>query len=190
MTFDLSPETSLETPRLILKLLETTSIPQAIEYYKRNRDFFTPSMADYPPDFLTEFYQTESFWKEFQLFADGEAIRFYFFYKNDFFYKKIVGDISLSNIVRGPFQSCKLGCRIDEEEARKGLMSEALTETIRFVFEDLRLHRIEADILTSNTSSINLVLKHGFVEEGIVQGFMLLNGKWENHKRFALLSDM
>ena len=188
MESETNQELAFQTERLLIKLLDPTSIPQVIEYFDRNKENFLVSLAEYPPDFFTELFQTEKFWKEFQLLTEGVAVRFYIFYKEDFFYKKIIGDISISNILRGGFQSCNIGCRIDSDESKKGLMTEAFSEIIKFIFNDMKLHRIEADILPTNIASKRLVEKLGFVQEGISRGFMRLNNKWQDHEKYSLIN--
>jgi len=45
-------------------------------------------------------------------------------------------------IFRGAFHACYLGYKIDHAYEGKGLMYEALEVAIRYIFEELRLHRI------------------------------------------------
>jgi ribosomal-protein-alanine N-acetyltransferase len=48
----------------------------------------------------------------------------------------------------------------------RGLMSEAVTEVIRFGFEEMNLNRVEANVLTGNAASIAVLTRHGFTLEG------------------------
>lgn len=98
----------------------------------------------------------------------------------------IVGFISLTGIEREPYQRARLGYGVFEQYAKAGYMSFGLKSVIQFAFENLGLHRLEADIQPDNEPSKRLVEKIGFTCEGISLGFIKINGKWEDHQRWKL----
>jgi [ribosomal protein S5]-alanine N-acetyltransferase len=102
----------------------------------------------------------------------------------------IAGFINISEIVRGPYQRATLGYGVFAPEARRGYMSEAFGLVFRFAFDDLGLHRLEADIQPGNDASINLVKRLGFQKEGFSAGFACIQGEWKDHERWAITSDM
>jgi ribosomal-protein-alanine N-acetyltransferase len=53
----------------------------------------------------------------------------------------------------------------------KGIMSEAAKEVVRFGFEDLGLHRIQATVLPENIYSLRILKKIGFIEEGLLRKY-------------------
>jgi ribosomal-protein-alanine N-acetyltransferase len=57
-----------------------------------------------------------------------------------------------------------------------------------FVFDHLRLHRLEAACLPANMASIRLLKRCGFRQEGLARRYLKINGRWEDHLLFALLS--
>ena len=61
-----------------------------------------------------------------------------------------VGEVSLGSVQRGPFQSANVGYWIGAEYAGQGYMPEAVAVILRFAFEELRLHRVEAAIVPRN----------------------------------------
>ncbi len=67
-------------------------------------------------------------------------------------------------------------------------MSEGLVLTLRFAFERLRLHRVEAACLPHNTPSRGLLLKSGFTEEGYAREYLCIDGKWQDHILFGILA--
>lgn len=101
----------------------------------------------------------------------------------------VMGQVSLSEIVRGPLQQAFLGYWIGEEFARKGYMGEALVLALRVAFQGLRLHRVEANIQPQNAASISLVRKVGFRKEGFSPKYLEIRGAWADHERWAILSD-
>jgi ribosomal-protein-alanine N-acetyltransferase len=96
------------------------------------------------------------------------------------------GEINLSIVQRGPFQSSYVGYWIDEAQAGKGLMPEALVLLCKAAFEDLRLHRVQVSIIPRNTASRRVVEKLGIRDEGVAQRYLEINGVWEDHIRYAM----
>jgi ribosomal-protein-alanine N-acetyltransferase len=73
--------------------------------------------------------------------------------------------------------------------ARTGLMTEALRAAACYAFNDLGLHRLEANIQPDNLASIALVRRVGFKQEGFSPRYLRINGEWRDHERWALLAD-
>ena len=99
---------------------------------------------------------------------------------------KFAGEINLNNLVRGAFQSAYVGYWIDEARAGNSFMSEALVTVARFAFEELRLHRLEIDIVPRNTASRRVVDKLSIRNEGVAHRFLEINGVWEDHIRYGI----
>lgn len=98
----------------------------------------------------------------------------------------ILGSLSLGNIVRGAFQSCYVGYWIGSKFAGQGLMTEALTLALAHAFQDLALHRVEANIVPENAASKALVRKLGFRLEGVAKRYLCINGRWRDHEHWAM----
>jgi ribosomal-protein-alanine N-acetyltransferase len=74
-------------------------------------------------------------------------------------------------------------------QVEKGYMKEGMLQVIRFAFDELGLHRLEANIQPHNLASIALVRATGFQYEGYSPRFLKINGHWCDHERWALLAD-
>ncbi len=98
----------------------------------------------------------------------------------------IVGGVNVNNIVRGSLQRGTLGYVAYASTAGRGYMTEGLGLVIRYVFEELGLHRLEADIQPENTRSSRLVARLGFRLEGHSPAFQLIHGEWRDHDRWAI----
>jgi ribosomal-protein-alanine N-acetyltransferase len=98
----------------------------------------------------------------------------------------LLGAVNLNEIVRGAFQSAYLGYWIGAAYARQGYMTEALKLAIQFAFDDLGLHRVEANIIPRNTPSMRVVERLGFQREGLSPRYLKIAGVWEDHARWAL----
>lgn len=101
----------------------------------------------------------------------------------------LVGGFNLSEIVRGAFQSTYLGYQAFVPHQGQGLMSEGLELLCELVFEDLELHRIEANVQPDNSASIHLVRGRGFSREGYSPRYLRIAGEWRDHERWALLKE-
>lgn len=99
-----------------------------------------------------------------------------------------IGGISLTNVRRGVAESCSIGYWVGERFAHQGYMTEGLELTLKFAFERLRLHRVEAACLPHNVPSRALLRKAGFREEGYAREYLCINGKWQDHVLFGLLA--
>jgi ribosomal-protein-alanine N-acetyltransferase len=60
---------------------------------------------------------------------------------------------------------------------------------IPFAFASLRLHRLEAACIPSNSGSIKLLEKTGFVREGFAREYLCINGIWQDHLLYACVND-
>jgi ribosomal-protein-alanine N-acetyltransferase len=97
--------------------------------------------------------------------------------------------MSLSQIFRGGFQNAYLGYYIGAKHAGQGYMTEALRLALRYAFEHLKLHRLEANIQPANVASIALVKRAGFIREGYSRRYLKICGRWRDHERWAMLAE-
>jgi [ribosomal protein S5]-alanine N-acetyltransferase len=102
---------------------------------------------------------------------------------------RFAGEITLSSIQRGPFQNAFVGYWVDEAMAGRGLAPEATVVVLRFAFEELRLHRVEIAIVPRNRPSRRVVDKLGLREEGVAVRYLEIDGRWEDHVRYAVTSE-
>ncbi|WP_419729916.1 GNAT family N-acetyltransferase [Lichenicola sp.] len=101
----------------------------------------------------------------------------------------LVGVVELSQIVLGSFCSAYLSYYGMAEFAGRGLMTEAVRAAIGVAFEEVGLHRLEANIQPANRASIALVRRLGFRLEGFSPRYLRIDGTWRDHERWALLAD-
>jgi ribosomal-protein-alanine N-acetyltransferase len=102
---------------------------------------------------------------------------------------ELVGIFTISQIVRGYFQSAYLGYYANARHAGKGLMGEAMALVLDHAFGPLSLHRLEANIQPGNAPSIALARGAGFRLEGYSPRYLLIGGRWRDHERYAITAD-
>jgi len=100
-----------------------------------------------------------------------------------------IGEVSLGSVQRGPFQSANVGYWIDEQHAGHGYMPEAVAVVLRFAFDQLGLHRVEAAIVPRNARSRRVAEKLGMRDEGTSERFLQIRGVWEDHVRYAITAE-
>lgn len=99
-----------------------------------------------------------------------------------------LGDVSLAPIDerRG---WANLGYRVHPDHRGQGYATEATRLVVSHGFDELRLHRISATIVASNTPSKRVVEKLGFVHEGTKRDDAFLDGTYVDREVYAVLAE-
>ncbi len=100
-----------------------------------------------------------------------------------------VGILVLDNIVLGRFRNATLAWWAMTGTSGRGHMIAALRLLVAHAFDELGLHRLEANIRPENAPSIALARRAGFRCEGLSPRFLFLDGAWRDHERWVRLSD-
>ena len=101
----------------------------------------------------------------------------------------LVGVVNLNEIVRGGLQSAYLGYYGLLGQTGRGLMTQMVQLALAHAFGPLGLHRVEANIQPANAASRALVQRLGFRLEGFSPRYLLIDGAWRDHERWAKLAD-
>lgn len=176
-----------ETERLLLKILPPTARNTAhvLDFYNRNRESFERYEAARPPRFYTTSYQNSLLTCEYNLAMRQSSLRFWLYEKEN--PHQIIGTICFHRITHSVYQTCEVGYKTDGAFRRKGYAKEALTFGIKLMFDELKLHRIEAFVMPENTPSIHLLESLHFEREGICRQSICIRGNWEDHALYALI---
>jgi len=180
--------TTLFGRRVLLRPLVVTDFNAWRDVRRRNVDWLTkwePSRAPGSPDVVEDrdafAARCNARQRERQL---GAGYGFGIFVDGE-----LAGEVNLSSVQRGPFQSGSIGYWVDEARAGQGYVPEAVVVLIRYAFDELALHRIEIAIVPRNSASRRVTEKLGLREEGISKGYLEINGRWEDHVRFGITFD-
>jgi ribosomal-protein-alanine N-acetyltransferase len=180
--------TTLFGRRVLLRPLEPGDFAKWQEVRRRNRDWLTkwepqrlPGQPDVVEDARAFSTRCSARQRERQL---GTGFGFGVFVEGVF-----AGEVNLNSIQRGPFQNAYIGYWIDEAQAGNGYVPEAFVVVLRFCFEELRLHRVQAAIVPRNSASLRVAEKLGLRDEGTAQNYLEINGAWEDHVRFGITAE-
>ena len=100
---------------------------------------------------------------------------------------QLIGDIGI-HFLADLFQA-EIGCTLDILHQGKGYATEALQETINYLFWEMNKHRITASIDPRNQASIGLMRRLGFRQEAHFRESILIDGQWVDDLVYALLKD-
>ncbi|MFF1830449.1 GNAT family N-acetyltransferase [Paenarthrobacter sp. NPDC058040] len=96
----------------------------------------------------------------------------------------ILGTITLTGIVRGPFLSANLGYWVDGPHTGKGLARAAVAAVLAMAVQELALHRVQAATLVHNTASQSVLKRNGFERIGLAPNYLKIDGTWQDHVLF------
>lgn len=117
---------------------------------------------------------------------DDKAYALFVFREED---DALVGGVTLSNLRRGVAQTASLGYWAGEKYAGKGYTTAAVRAVVRYAFEDLDLHRVEAACQPDNLASRRVLEKAGFTQEGAARAYLKINGAWRDHLLFGIVNE-
>lgn len=151
-----------------------------------SRRFLAPWEPIWPSDELTRLGYRRRVKRYQRELREGSGYPFFVFASDG---AALLGGLTLSQVQRGVTQSGSLGYWMGERYAGRGYMSDAVRALVRFGFDTLRLHRIEAACLPHNDASIRLLEKVGFKREGYARAYLCIDGRWQDHLLYGMVSD-
>ncbi|WP_372365824.1 GNAT family N-acetyltransferase [Candidatus Uabimicrobium sp. HlEnr_7] len=168
----------IKTERLLITIPKAEEACDILHYVNDNRMFHKEWDPPRTADYFTKEYWYEILQQNHNDFMNGHSAKFFIF---DVERKNIIGHCNFSCFVRGCFQCCNLGFSLAENAQGQGFMYEALSAAITYVFDNLKLHRIQSNHLPHNYRSRNLLRRLGFVVEGYARDYLFINDGWQDH---------
>jgi ribosomal-protein-alanine N-acetyltransferase len=180
------PLPTIEGDGVMLRTPQIADFEEWVALRETSRDFLTPWEPTWPVDDLTR----AAFRRRVKRYAEDlrtdQGYAFLIMRSSD---GALVGGLTLANIRRGVAQAGSLGYWTGLPFVRQGYMTAAVRAVIPFAFMSLRLHRLEAACIPTNTGSIRLLEKTGFVREGYSREYLCINGIWQDHLLYGRLND-
>lgn len=98
-----------------------------------------------------------------------------------------IGYISLHDL-NHTHGTAALSYWIDPDQQGRGHATEGIQLLVQYAFEQLRLHKVRADVREFNESSRHVLEKLGFKHEGELRESRFVNGEYWDRHRYGLLS--
>jgi ribosomal-protein-alanine N-acetyltransferase len=169
LTRDLAPEVQLR----LLRLEDAASFCEA---QSRSRE----QLAPWEPTRAAEWYEPAFQEARFRELLDTDRIVPWVLSTDE----RVIGTMTLSNIVRGPWCNGDLGYWVDVAEVGRGLASAAVAAVCELADTELLLHRISASTRVDNAASQRVLAKNGFVRYGLAPDYLHIAGAWRDHALF------
>jgi ribosomal-protein-alanine N-acetyltransferase len=179
LNLNLNPFPTLFTSRLELRQFVDSDLQ---DYYQIRSDAEVMKALDKNPNTLAE---SKALFESMDTnLKSGTAITWVICFKES---KKLIGYIGFHNIDI-PHNRAIIGYALFFNQHRKGIMQEAIAEVIKYGFNTINLHSIEANINQINLGSRNLLLKNGFVKEAHIKENYLFNGVYLDSVIYSLIN--
>lgn len=121
----------------------------------------------------------------FPEYPDEKNIWFEIWHKED---QKPIGMVGLLKII-APYRRGEIGIFIGEIDYwGKGIGTEAAKMILDYAFNVLNLYKIVAEVSVTNTRSVAIFNKLGFIEEGHLKDHEFIDGDWRDNKIFGLIN--
>ncbi|MFB9377915.1 GNAT family N-acetyltransferase [Kineococcus gynurae] len=174
----------MSVERTRVDLVTEADVPDLVAVLRDNWPFLAPFEPQRDPAYFTEEYQLGLVRHLLAEHAHGRAVPLAIRYAD-----RLVGRITLSDIVRGPFQSATVGYFVAEAVNGRGVATEAVARAASEAFGPLGLHRLQAATLLSNTASQAVLKRNGFERIGLARRYLRIAGRWQDHVLYQLIRD-
>jgi ribosomal-protein-alanine N-acetyltransferase len=166
------------------RLVTLDDVPALAELYCLNRDFLAPWEPIRSDAYFTEDGQRHVIKAALKGHKQGSTLPRVILDDSG----RLVGRITLSEILRGPAQSCSLGYWVGAADNGRGLASAAVRDIMQVAFDDLRLQRIQAGTLLHNVGSQRVLERNGFVRFGVAPSYCKIAGEWQDHALYQVVN--
>ena len=166
------------------RLVTLNDVPVLAELLRVNRDFLAPWEPIRRDDYFTVDGQRAVIGAAIEQHQQDSTLPYVILDDS----ARVVGRITLNEIVRGPLQSCSLGYWVGAADNGRGLATAAVRDIIDVAFEELGLHRIQAGTLLDNLRSQRVLERNGFVRFGVAPAYLNIAGKWQAHAMYQVVA--
>jgi len=170
---------SLETKKLNLRILRKDDVS---DIYKIYFDHESSLLDDWEP--MRDISRAETLVSNsIKYFNSKEALRYGIELKS---VEKIIGVCCVWEF-DDTNNKCMIYYQINRNEWNKGYTTESVGKLFWYAFEGLKVNRIEAYVTPGNKASIKVLLKNGFVNEGVMREMEYYKGKYQDGIVFGMI---
>ncbi len=92
----------------------------------------------------------------------------------------VIGQVTVSEIVRGPFRKGSIGYWVASAFHKQGHASRAVGSVLQVMADELELHRAEASTQVENLPSQRVLRSNSFTSLGIAHSHIFVDGAWRD----------
>jgi [ribosomal protein S5]-alanine N-acetyltransferase len=168
-----------------LRAPETRDYLEWADVRESSRNFLTPWEPTWAADETSRGSYRYKLRRYIEDARDDKAYALFVFREED---DALVGGATLSHVRRGVSMTASLGYWVGAMYAGNGYITAAVRAIVRYAFDDLDLHRVEAACQPDNLASRRVLEKAGFTHEGAARAYLKINGQWRDHLLFGIVS--
>ncbi|MBE7162239.1 MAG: GNAT family N-acetyltransferase [Williamsia herbipolensis] len=103
--------------------------------------------------------------------------------------REFAGQVTVGGIQRGVLRSGWIGYWVGSRWQNRGVATVAVALAVDFALSRGGLHRVEATIAPANVASRTVVSRLGFRQEGLLERYLDVDGRWQDHLLFAMTAE-
>jgi len=167
----------------VTRLVTPEDAPALAELVRVNREFLAPWEPIRSENYFTVDGQHAVLGADLEQYEQGSKMPHVILDDSG----RVIGRVSLNGIVRGAFQSCALSYWVSAGHNGRGFATKAVCALVRVAFEELRLHRVQAETLLHNAGSQRVLERNGFVRYGMAPEYLNIAGRWQDHAMYQMV---
>ncbi|MDD5149189.1 MAG: GNAT family N-acetyltransferase [Flavobacterium sp.] len=181
ITINFTPFPNLETERLSLRRIVKEDVNEIFELRsnKQTMKYIPRPLAKTKEDALGHITMID------EKIENNEGINWAITLKNS---PKLIGIIGHYRIKPEHFRA-EIGYILNPEFHGKGIITEAIDEVVKYGFEVMKLHSIEAIIDPENFASAKVLQKNGFVKEAHLKENEYYEGRFLDTVIYSILNN-
>ena len=180
LTVNFNPFHNLETERLILRRVDKNDIKEvlALRSNPETMKYIPRPLLKNDEDALAHIAMID------EKIESNEGINWAITIKGD---PRLIGVIGHYRIQKEHYRA-EIGYMILPEYNGKGIVTEAVREAVKYGFEVMKLHSIEAVIEPDNLASAKVLEKNGFIKEAHLKENEFYDGRFIDSVIYSLLN--
>jgi [ribosomal protein S5]-alanine N-acetyltransferase len=167
----------------VTRLVTPEDAPALAELVRVNREFLAPWEPIRSENYFTADGQRALIRADLEQYDQGSKMPHVIIDDSG----RVIGRIALNGVVRGAFQSCSLSYWVGASHNGRGFATKAVCAIVRVAFEELGLHRVQAETLLHNAGSQRVLERNGFTPYGMAPEYLNIAGRWQDHALYQLV---
>ncbi|MGW6276350.1 GNAT family N-acetyltransferase [Kribbella sp. NPDC055071] len=163
------------TPEIELRIATLDDAQALADAYVQNWDHLSPWEPVRPDNWFTAAGQREKLARALERYKNGQVVP-WLLVEGD----RVAGTITLNDLVPGAFRNADVGYWLAADAVGRGLMTRAVEAVAEIADQELKLHRLAASTVVTNTASQAVLRRTGFIQYGTAPTYLHTGGAWND----------